>query len=168
MGITLENKTIEQIRASAPLMMAYFECSDELQKSARKMFAALNDPALDDDDRNLTLMTLADILFPQTHESVLGSDLKECEEQGASHSDETRTTLGEMDQEEASFSNRLRSIMTAAGVTQAALADRIEVGQPAISMMLNRECRPQKRTVVKLAKALSVQPEDLWPNINER
>ncbi len=31
--------------------------------------------------------------------------------------------------------------------------------------MLNRTCRPQKKTIVKLAEALNVQPSDLWPDI---
>jgi len=29
-------------------------------------------------------------------------------------------------------------------------------------MMLNRTCRPQKNTVLKLATALGVAPADLW------
>jgi transcriptional regulator with XRE-family HTH domain len=48
-------------------------------------------------------------------------------------------------------------------MTQAQLADKLGLGQPAISMMLQRNCRPQKRTVVRLADALGVAPEELWP-----
>ena len=39
--------------------------------------------------------------------------------------------------------------------------------QPAVSMMVNRTCYPQKRTVEKIASALSVEPEDLWPKYDE-
>jgi hypothetical protein len=31
--------------------------------------------------------------------------------------------------------------------------------------MLNRNCRPQKKTILKLAEALHVQACDLWPDI---
>jgi hypothetical protein len=30
--------------------------------------------------------------------------------------------------------------------------------------MLNRMCRPQKRTIPRLAKALNVHPRELWPD----
>lgn len=48
-------------------------------------------------------------------------------------------------------------------MTQDQLAEKIGVGQPAISMMLKRQCRPQKRTVQRLAEALGVAAEELWP-----
>ena len=53
--------------------------------------------------------------------------------------------------------------MAATGMTQVELAEKVGIGQPAISMMLNRTCRPQKKTVQKLAAALGVAPVDLWP-----
>ena len=31
--------------------------------------------------------------------------------------------------------------------------------------MLTRNCRPQKKTIVSLAKALNVQPTYLWPDL---
>jgi len=52
-------------------------------------------------------------------------------------------------------------------MTQSELGDRIGVGQSAISMMLSRNCRPQKGTVKKIADALEVQPSDLWPAYEE-
>jgi len=48
-------------------------------------------------------------------------------------------------------------------MTQEALAAKLGVGQPAISNMLNRQCRPQRRTVLRLAQALGISPEELWP-----
>jgi len=48
------------------------------------------------------------------------------------------------------------------------LAEKIGVGQPAISMMLQRQCRPQKRTVMRIAEALGVSAEELWPNTKEQ
>ena len=60
---------------------------------------------------------------------------------------------------------RLRTAMHQRGVTQEQLADKIGIGQPAVSMMLQRHCRPQQRTVRRLAEALGVAPEELWPGI---
>jgi transcriptional regulator with XRE-family HTH domain len=73
-----------------------------------------------------------------------------------------------MDQEEASFADRLRSLMEKKGLTQEQLAAKVGVGQPAISMMLQRNCRPQRRTVLRLAEAFGVSPEELWPKVKER
>jgi len=53
--------------------------------------------------------------------------------------------------------------MARRGMTQEALAAKLGVGQPAISNMLNRQCRPQRRTVLRLAQALGISPEELWP-----
>jgi len=110
-------------------------------------------------------MTLADVLFPNLsdHEGQLGLDLEECEAMGAQHSEETHDDLKEMDREESLFADRLRALMAERGLTQAQLAEKIGVGQPAISMMLQRACRPQRRTVQRLAEALAVHPEELWP-----
>src|ERR1700677_5136882 len=144
MSTTIMNdeKITNEILAFAPLMMAYVECSDKLQGHARKMLEALVNPDLDEDERHLTAMALADILYPNPYNGLLGSDLKECEQQGAEHSEETRQALEQMDKEEASFSERLHAALEKAKITQAELAERIGVGQPAISMMLQRDCRP--------------------------
>jgi hypothetical protein len=32
--------------------------------------------------------------------------------------------------------------------------------------MLNRRCRPQKETIRRLAEALQVQPQELWPDLH--
>jgi lambda repressor-like predicted transcriptional regulator len=38
----------------------------------------------------------------------------------------------------------------------------VGVGQSALSMMLKRQCRPQERTVQRLAEGLGVAAEELW------
>jgi lambda repressor-like predicted transcriptional regulator len=157
------NDLAAEIQRFAPLFQAYLECSDELQAYARKLFATLSDPQSDADDRALTAMTLADVLFPNFHEGELGSDLHEGEALGAQQSPATRETLECMDREEATFAERLRAVMKSRDVTQVQLAERIGVGQSAIAMMLQRQCRPQRRTVTRMAEALGVSAEALWP-----
>lgn len=161
-----ENQIVNVIRSAAPLFQAYLECSDELQKHANEMFAALQDPNLSDEEKEFAVITLADILFPNMHEGdkMLGLDLSNAEEIAKEHHPESKAVLEKMDAEEETFAERLTSLMSKRGVTQVELADRIGVGQPAISMMMKRECRPQRRTVEKIANALGVSPSDLWPN----
>ena len=160
------NNHTEDILRFAPLMQAYLECSDELQAHARKLVATLVNPHIDEDDRALAAMTLADVLFPNRFEGEIGSDLEECEAQGAQYSEETKETLERMDREEATFAERLRTVMHERGVTQVQLAEKIGVGQSAIAMMLQRQCRPQRRTVSRMAEALEVSPDTLWPGFS--
>src|SRR4051812_22515359 len=165
MSVTTDNLnslTADLLRC-APLVQAFLECSDELQAHARKLFATLTNPETDEDDRALAAMTLADVLFPNRHEGELGSDLQECEAMGAQYSAETHETLERMDREEATFADRLRAAMQERGVTQVQLAEQTGVGQSAIAMMLQRTCRPQRRTVARMATALGIPPEQLWP-----
>lgn len=150
---------------AAKFLRAYLECSNEIQAGIRGMLEILNDPNTDEDDRDRTLITLADALFPNPHDGRLGMDLEESEKLGAGYSEEMRTTVEEIDREEETFATRLRNVMDEQGVTQEELATRIGVGQPAISNMLNRQCRPQRRTVLRLAESLGVLPQDLWPDI---
>lgn len=151
---------------AATFLRAYVECSDEIQAGIRDMLDIVIDPKTDEDDRNMTLITLADALFPNPHDGKLGMDLEESERLGAEYSEEMRTALEEMDREEETFAARLRNMMEAQGITQEQLAAKTGVGQPAISNMLTRQCRPQRRTVLRLAEALGTVPEELWPGFN--
>lgn len=76
-----------------------------------------------------------------------------------------------MDSQEQSFADRLSILMDAKRISQLELAARIGCTQPAISQMLSRKSRPQKRTILKLAEALGVNATmqnatDLWPDID--
>ena len=162
------NPEIEKLTLlqAAKFLRAYLECSDEIQAGIRKMLEILNDPSTDEDDRDMTLFTLADALFPDPHQGKLGMDLDEAERLGTGFSKETSMVLEEMDREEETFAARLRTAIEHKGITQEQLAAEIGVGQPAISNMLSRQCRPQRRTVIRLADALDVTPGDLWPGFS--
>ncbi len=77
-----------------------------------------------------------------------------------------RELRARMDRREAAFGGTLARLMAERQLTQAQLAERIGVGQSAISMLLKRRCRPQRRTLGKLAAALDVPVETLWPGFN--
>jgi plasmid maintenance system antidote protein VapI len=165
MATKLENDIQKlQLLQAAKFLRAYLECSDHVRAGIREMLDILNDPETDEDDRDMTLFTLADALFPNPHNGKLGMDLEESERLGASYSEEMRHVVAEMDKDEATFAQRLEMVMAEKGVTQTTLAENLGIGQSAISNMLHRQCRPQRRTVIRLAEALDVCPEDLWPD----
>src|SRR5205807_6174384 len=78
---------------------------------------------------------------------------------GAAH----RELRAGLEQAEAAFAATLARLLAERQLTQAQLAERIGVGQSAISMLLKRRCRPQRRTLGKLAEALGVPVDVLWP-----
>ena len=120
---------------------------------------------LDPEQRYSTTALLAEILFPNAdHTGAPGLDLVEAEAMAPTLDAGAKDVLARMDLEEAAFAMRLRELMDAKGLTQAQLAERVGIGQPAISMMLNRTCRPQRKTVLRFAQALGVAPEELWPH----
>lgn len=157
---------LKQAAKFRTFLHTFAECSDDIQKGILDMLEILDNPESDEDDRALAIHTLADALFPNPHNGKLGMDLEESESMGARYSDETRQVLEEMDAEESLFAERLERLLKERGMSQARLAELIGVGQPAISNMLKRQCRPQRRTVVRIAEALGVSPKDLWPAIS--
>ena len=145
----------------AQLFHAYLECSDEVQAVIREMVEVVNDPDSTKEESDAALLTIAEALFPSHHNGTLGIDLDECE---AGASPRIKELLREMDQQEAVFAERVNAALDATNMTQSDLASAIGVGQPAISMLLSRRCRPQRRTVEKIARVLDIRPSDLWPD----
>lgn len=141
----------------------------EVREAAREMLDIVESPETDDDEKFAAMTTLFDMLHfrPNPKDGMLGMELKQSESFGAEHSDDTLTVLAKMDSEEAQFARRLESVMSDKNVTQTELAARIGIGQPAISMMLQRNCRPQRKTVQRIAEALGVSPEDLWAGFRQ-
>lgn len=158
---TRATAVIAQARGAADLLRALAECGDALRTHALALIGVLLDPDTDDDDRFLTAATLADVLYPAPPgaDGTPGVDLAAADPDDAA-------ALADMDREEATFAAALAEAMAARGVSQSELAKRVGIGQPAISMMLARECRPQKRTVRRLADGLGMTPAELWPNFD--
>lgn len=158
---------VSALQASAPIVLALAECDEELRAEAIELFKQLASGELDEEQRFATVALLAEILFPNADSTgAPGLDLVEAETISASNDPEVNDVLARMDKEEAFFADRLRELMAAKGLTQAELAAKVGIGQPAVSMMLNRVCRPQRKTVLRFAEALGVSPEELWPQPN--
>ena len=156
------------LQAASPIVLALAECDDELRTEAVELFKQLSSGELSSEEIFATTALLAEILFPNAdHNGIPGLDLVEAEKIAPQADPAAQSVLEQMDEDESVFAARLRACMAEKAVTQADLADKVGVGQPAISMMLQRSCRPQKKTVMRLAEALGVSAKDLWPNIKE-
>ena len=155
------------------MIRLYMECSDEVQQVVRSMFTILDDPDVSETDKKRANSTIADALYPVPTEGHgrFGLDLAQIERETASkHPDESKhpqiaSRLAQMDSQEASFADRLRDLLKKRNITQEELAKRIDCTQSAISKMLTRNCRPQKKTIFSLAAALNVAPTELWPDL---
>jgi lambda repressor-like predicted transcriptional regulator len=152
------------LQAATPIVLALAECDDELRAEAVELFKQLNSGELDAEECHATTALLAEILFPNDdHKGLPGLDLVEAEEIAPLVAPEANGLLAQMDEEEAVFAKQVQRLMEQKGLTQGELAARVGLGQPAVSMMLNRTCRPQRKTVLRFAEALEVSPQELWP-----
>jgi DNA-binding phage protein len=150
------------MRKEVDFNVALAECDEELRAEAIELFKQLASGELDKEQVHATVALLAEILFPNCDDKgVPVLDLVEAEEAAPTVDPDAKGILDRMDQEEASFAERLRKAIAEKGLTQPELAKRVGIGQSAISMMLNRSCRPQRKTVLRFAEALGVAPEEL-------
>jgi lambda repressor-like predicted transcriptional regulator len=148
------------VRNTCDVLRAFKECSDEIQQGVLEMAHILSDGSATEDEKAAAEDTLLEALYPQYVGEELGIDSDDYEAVNRKHSPKIED---ELDQQESGFAERLASLMKEKGMTQAQLAEKAGVGQPAISMMLSRNCRPQRRTIQKLATALGATIEHLWP-----
>jgi lambda repressor-like predicted transcriptional regulator len=164
-----KSKKLAAFQVAIPIILALSECGHELRAEVIELFKQLDGGELDEQETQATTALLADILFPTVdHRGLPGLDLVEAEEVDRSTDPEAKGILTRMDDEEAHFARQVQRLMDEKGLTQAELADKVGLGQPAISMMLNRVCRPQRKTVLRFAQALEIAPEELWPQFRQR
>ena len=143
------------------------ECSDGVQQVVIKLLGVLKSPNTTLAERKRALSTIADALFinPDETDGGYGQDLAVSEPYASARVPRLAREVEKMNTQEAIFAQRLRELMEARRISQQELADRTQCSQPAISQMLNRACRPQKKTILKLAEALNVHARELWPDI---
>ena len=145
---------------------ALAECSDAIQEVVVRLLGVVKSPRTTAIERQRALMTIADALFPNSESGEYGLDLIASEANAAAESLPLAREVQRMNTQEAAFADRVRELMETKRLSQQELAARAGCSQPAISQMLNRTCRPQKKTILKLAEALNVQARDLWPDID--
>jgi lambda repressor-like predicted transcriptional regulator len=147
----------DSVRMFATILSAYKECGGEIRAVVDEMVAIIGSSESSEEERDLATETVVEALFP-----ALTAEIRE-QNAGFLTSPEGRKIRSELASEEETFASRLAAKMRERGLKQEDLADKTGVGQSAISMMLNRQCRPQRRTVERMAEALGVRPEELWP-----
>jgi DNA-binding XRE family transcriptional regulator len=144
------------------VLQAFFQMDGRAQQQIHDQVRRLTDPRTSKAERDRAEQTLAAMLRSAGEKDQAGRVLARDERFTAAHHE----LRAQMDQAEAAFTAALTRLMAERQLTQADLAERIGVGQSAIAMLLKRRCRPQRRTLGKLAEALSVPVEELWPGFN--
>ncbi len=140
---------------------AYDECDPGIREQIDEMCAIISSDDASPEQKQRAMHTVLEALFP-----AFTPDITQVL-QGLQALPESKTYEQELDAQEATFAERLRAVMRAKDMTQEQLAEKIGVRQSAISNMLNRQSRPQRRTVKRLAEALGITPEELWPEISK-
>ncbi len=144
------------------ILLAFFRLDESAQRAIHEQVQRLTDPRTSKVERDRAERTLATLLrsVPEQCEAghLVGREQRLTSEQ--------RELRARMEQAEAAFTATLTRLMAERQLTQADLARRIGVGQSAIAMLLKRRCRPQRRTLGKLAEALNVAVDELWPGFS--
>lgn len=147
---------MENIKLFVAIRNAYDQCDPEIQEVVDCMIRIWNNEESTEDERQRALHTITDAIFPSESVDTLDFCGRLARDDRDGHNES-------MIEEEKTFAHSLSRILTDKGMTQEELASSIGVGQSAISNMLNRQCRPQRKTVSRIAAALGVEPQDLWP-----
>lgn len=151
----------DNVTSPAEVLIAYLEKSPIVQAVIRDLVNILKDRNLPSEERQWAETALQDALF--RHKSPQPG------KRGRVVSDEKRQLPGlreaqqRLEEEDRVFAANLARFLKEQEISQAELAKRVGVGRSAISMMLSRQCRPQRRTVEKIAQALGVELRELWP-----
>lgn len=142
---------------AARLLQAFVECSREMQEVALEMSEIVGDESATEDERAVAFDAMMQALFPGTSTDVLEKYQQLMKSPSAAESAAALRT------EERTFADRVRVEMKKKNVTQEQLAKAANISQPAVSNILNRRCRPQRKTVTRFAELLGLSPQDLWP-----
>ena len=144
----------------ARLIGRAMECSREIQEIVLEMAAIVVDENSAPDEIDLAYEAMIEALDPgmtadclDNYKAMLGSS-------------EFVEHAAQLKAEQEAFADRLRSAMEKKSFTELQLAEKTGIGQPAISNLLHSKYRPQFATVKKLADALEVSPDALWPGFS--
>jgi len=143
---------IEQLEACkgfAACLPRYLGCSAPVQAVVRDLVQLFNDSTIEAEERQRILQALAVTLY-RNHEHQPAERREPSPARPTVPEEETWRKR--LEQEEAVFVTRLKRLMGERQLTQ-----------PAISMLLARKYRPQRRTVRLLAQVLGVPEDELWP-----
>ena len=134
-----------------------------VRQTTLEMLRIIDDPDSSVEQRHRASRTIREALLQVESSEVSGVSLTRPAQ--ASMREDLPDLESRLDSQEASFWRKVHEILKSKSITQSQLADRLGITQPAVSQMLNRRCRPQRSTIMSLATALSVEPTELWPDL---
>lgn len=137
----------------------------EIRRTVDCMLEIILQPNATIHDRERACSTIRDAFISRARSSEFAVNLADYELSEAASDASLDRRAAELDTQEGEFAEKLRELMKTRAITQSELAYRIGCTQPAISLMLKRQCRPQKNTILKLASALNVDPRELWRDL---
>jgi DNA-binding XRE family transcriptional regulator len=144
------------------VLQAFFQLNAKAQGEIHELLKRLKDSQTTEAERDRAEKKLAAMLQSALGKSQAGRVVSREERLSPAQ----REMRAQIERVEAVFAATLERLMAERQLTQAQLAERIGVGQSAISMLLKRRCRPQRRTLGKLAEALGVPVDELWPGFS--
>lgn len=128
-------------RHFALCLQRYRKRPREVRKLIAEAAAVAVNPAAPDEDREAAAETMAELLFPSGVRGVLSEGWG------------------------VTFTERVQTVLCSRGLRQRDLADALGVKHHTVTMMLKRKGRPLPQTVRRVAAALGVPPEQLWPEL---
>lgn len=148
------------------LLVAIAECSEQIQSVVFSQIEIVDDSNSTDMEKQRAYNTIRSALEIQPFQESFGFDIEQHEANAAVKDQDAARVSDNLDSQESGFYQRLERILRSKRLPQTELAKRLGMSQPAISQMLTRKCRPQRRTIVRFAKALEVDPRELWPDLD--
>jgi DNA-binding XRE family transcriptional regulator len=154
-----ESTDLEACQGFATLLPRYLGCSKQMQSLVADLVEAFRDSGIGDEERERVLRALWVTLW-QGEATASGG-----QKPGVSHPIMPDESLSrkQLEQEEQALVANLQRLMEERRLTQAQLAERAGLSEPAISMLLARKYRPQRRTMRLLAQVLGVSEKELAP-----
>ena len=149
--------TREGLSSPSSILRAFFDLKGEEQKSVENSARIATDPASSESERREAEAAIEILLVKARLKN--GRFVSENELLAP----EVKALRAQMLEKEKRFATKVNQLMAARQWTQADLATQVGVSQPAISMILSSRCRPHPRTIGKIAAALEVPVQDLWP-----
>jgi DNA-binding XRE family transcriptional regulator len=157
----IREQDMEAFEGFAAALPRYLRCSTRIQGVVCDLVQVFNDPDTRKEERERVLTALAVTLCREPPSS---SEPKDPPARQPRAPDEALWRR-KLEEEENLFVANLKRLMEDRKLTQAELAERAGLSQPAISMMLARRYRPQRRTIRLLAQVLGVAENELSPEV---
>lgn len=114
----------------------------------------------DERERQEVAVSILEFVAPEKYFDVnAGIDLDEW----FGTDNETKEAVAELAAKKLRFAEKLRLLLAEKGLTQTQLAEQLGVQQPTVAAILSGQHKPQPKTLKKLADALGLATEELWP-----